>query len=159
MSGGRVEEVMEALADAARQISVAGGYRTDVVKVWRHTVAAASMTSLDTPAVFVLRAPDQENPIRDDDENLSSQELDVVFSGLVRPAAGQNAEDAQVAQTSEALLSDLKRLQMSDPRFGRKDLILNSRKVADSITAGWESPDGVVSLRVRVMVAYGLSEV
>jgi len=152
---GTVEKAIAAVANSYESLQVATGYRYTIKRVYRHLLPEDSLGGVETPAVFVIRPPGTTGTIEWYDERAYRETLRVDVLAFLK-GDGRNPEAQGLATMAEALLSDLKKLAMADPQFGLGPAgeIKNSRIVADSNDAGWDSSTAVVGIGLELTVYF-----
>ncbi len=152
---GTIERAIEAVAVAYKGLRRANGYKHTVVEVRRHLVDVDALDKIETPAVFVIRPEGTSGVIEWQDERGYKESIRIDVLGFIR-GGGENPENERLASFAEGLLSDLKKLQMADPQFGTAATgeIKNSKIVADSNDAGWDSSGAVVGIGVEMIVLF-----
>lgn len=152
-NAGAVETAIQAVVNRCETIRIENGYKNDVARVYRHYVEEDALGELDTPAIFVVRPAGTTGTIQWQDERAYQETLRLDVVGLVK-GDGSNPEDGMLASVAEGLLSDLKKLQMSDPQFGLgpAGVIKNSKIVSDGNDAGWDSTSAVVGMGLEVLI-------
>lgn len=118
MADGDLELAIQKVAAAMAGIRVENGYRHDVVKVYR-TMGPLfdSLDSIETPALGVGRTPGVFDEPRNLDERGYVYRIPISVIGCIKRGA-ENAEDDLAPTRGEALLSDIRRVQFVDPKFG-----------------------------------------
>ena len=160
-NAGVVEVAINRVVDAFETIRVENGFRFDVVKVWRHLLDPESLDEIDTPCLFVVRPEGTTGTVEWYDERHYKEVLRLDVLGYLK-SDGQDAEDMGLATQAEALLSDMKKLAMLDPKFGAPSSssldvgIKNSKIVADSNDAAFDSTGAVVGIALEVIVYWGI---
>lgn len=118
---GRVEQAFQDLVRAYKALKVGAGYRYTVKTVSRKLRALEDLSDLERPALFIFRTPGES------DVTMNYQDGGASGSYLCRVrvdilgAVGRDAQkgsDETLPTAGENFLSDIRRLQMRDPRFG-----------------------------------------
>jgi hypothetical protein len=152
---GSLEKSISAVANAYRGLKVENGFQFDVKTVYRILLPEDSLGEVDCPAIMVVRPEGGSGTIRWQDERAYEEILRLDVVGLLK-SDGENAQDSAWATTAEAFLSDLKRLQMTDPQFGLGPAgeIKNSRIISDANDAGWDATTCIVGIGLELTVFF-----
>ena len=148
---GVVEQGIAAVVNAYEGLQEELGFRFTVVKVWRHLIDPESLDDVDSPCIFVVRPPGSTGTVEWYDERAYKETLTLHVLGYIS-GNGEDPEDQGLATRGEALLSDIKKLQIADPSFGVPNVVKNSKIVADTNDAAFDSPGAVVGIAMELIV-------
>lgn len=148
---GCVEEAIAAVAAAYRGLTKLNGHQHDVKLVTRVLQGLDSLSSKQLPAILVIRPPGASSPIEPRDATLYKQDLELSIVGMLR-GDGRNADTAGLASFGESLVSDMKRVAMKDPTFGKtaKDSVI----LDDSVDLDWDSTNVIVTIGLNVILHF-----
>jgi len=152
---GAVQDAIEAIRVAFEALRIENGYQFDVRYTSRHLVAMDTLSSEQTPAVFVVRPPGETSKIEEMEGRVYRQVLALMIFGFLRTEGEENPDDAGLATSAEALVSDIKKLVMTEavknPPFGDADLY-QVLMVEDFNDAGWDSNGALVGVGIEAWV-------
>ena len=114
---GDVELALRAIGTKLQGLKTENGYRYDIQTVYRSFLRMNDLDSLESPALFIGRTPGDRVSLQPLEP--SGYEATIPFSiiGFIRRGA-DNAEDDEAASQAEALISDITKMQLADPKWG-----------------------------------------
>lgn len=145
-----VEDALQLVVNAYEKLTVENGYANTVRYVSRHIPAMEILDKVQTPAVFVVRPLGTTGVMAWQDGKLYREDVTIAVVGYLR-SKGLNPDKERLATKGEILLSDLKRVQLSDVHFGDRKLIKNSILVDDANDAAWDNEGVVVTLGLTLI--------
>jgi len=134
---GRIERAIQDVATAYKGLKRAGGYRFTLKMVSRHFRDPDDWQEGEVPGLIVYRPIGGGEDLRYLDSGAPGGYWSTLLLWLLGYArsGGESAPAEKTATLGEALLSDIRALQMRDPRFG-------SAVIADSTLVGPAQNDG-----------------
>jgi len=150
---GVVEQALQAILAVYAGMDPAGGYSFAFQYATRHVRQLRALAPSQVPAVMVARNPNLKAAIVYKGNESYEQTIAVEVLAFLR-GSGENPDQAQLATLAEAMLSDLKRVQLLDEHFGVPAVIRASQIASDYNDVGWEDDGALVSIGLDVVVTW-----